>query len=425
MTPRICNAQVRELWRTGLTNSVNPTGPAPQYHFVNAAVDQDGGTIVGGTFGFSGANNSVGFVTKFDARGQKAWEFRTDSLGWDGCDALEVDGFGNSYITYRVILDAISETRWLAKVTHDGQLAWQTTIYEGSNISQFHLIVNNAGEAAATGIQYREVLPGKFTKEQWVVKYDPLGNRQWRSFLPGYCFGWSSVFDSKPIAFAPDGSVIVVGTAARSALPTESSEWFGFVASCDSRGDLRWRTEHKYSSYAGVMANRYGMVGAVGDNSALLNKRGRTIDFEPVVQEVLAETSQGNFLVGCPGGYMILPGEWDVKKRRLKWRCQWRDDQPLLHPWDVCVFGPDTYVVMTPAVSDIHGLMFVRLDGDGEERWRQEFPNYNLAVGGFILPRLFLLAKDKTIRVVGYYPSNLPSTMGGISVGAFALANRR
>src|SRR5437588_3173359 len=94
-------AQVREIWRTGLTNrfffvETNYTATA-------AAIDDRGNTVVGGQMdGGEYSPSGAAFVAKFSSKGEKAWEYHIGTRVLGGVQALGVDKEGNVFVSVRL-----------------------------------------------------------------------------------------------------------------------------------------------------------------------------------------------------------------------------------------------------------------------------------------------------------------------------------
>jgi hypothetical protein len=272
-------------------------------------------------------------------------------------------------------------------------------------------------------VQPRQLSYGEVIWEQWLAKFDPLGNQIWRSVLPGHNNYWIPLISrAKTVVFAPDGSVVVVGGVSRQTPAVEFPRPNAFAARYSSHGELLWWTDHlpngvTNSVYFNVLVNRYGMVGAAGTGVAMFTKQGRLAYFESDGSGVVGETARGSFLLDYRG----LPAELNPSGRKFKWTFA----NPVASPWELQVVDRDRYVVMARPMERGSGLAFIGIDGDGGEEWRQEFPSHNLKLELFDSPRFFLLANAKTFRVVGYFPGPLPGTTSGISVGAFEFTDLR
>ena len=175
-----CRRRCSELWRVDLKNS---TGAA--YQATVAAVDGQGNVIVGGRvyLGWSGSESV--FMAKFDAAGDRVWEFRTGGTGAQGVDGMSVDGNGNVVAAVRPGGDEPWPVVWL-KLSPTGQELWRVVetnaIRAGVNTTVSAVATDGTGQVFLLGCRAFHENDG-IRNEVFVAKHDPDGRQVWEPCL--------------------------------------------------------------------------------------------------------------------------------------------------------------------------------------------------------------------------------------------------
>jgi len=424
--PGTLPAQVRELWRTGLTNSFIPFAA---YRLRTAVIDQGANTIVGGGIATSLADSvSSGFVAKFDSQGNKVWEVQTGANAFNGIDALEVDSDGNIFVTTR--LDPFSEERTLVlmKLSPEGKELWRAVEHSVMQTSDSYgigsaLKVDAAGNPAVTTILISDLSSNTRVSQQLVTKFDGAGRNLWRTMLPGYGYFLYQASASRPLAVNESGGVTIGGMYSGAPLLSNVSIR-GFLATLDENGRLEWWTDdykgdEQPAYYPSVLVNSKGIIGAaaLGEGAFFFSQRGRALHTVPDGDRVLHVTPQGGFLV-YGRGYLFAVNSTGNHE-------QWRFAPRFSGLWDAVADGvadgTSGWIMAGAASLLASGVGFAKIDGDGNELWRAEFPYYGLEhdPNEYLFQNVFLRARDGTLRVVGALSGSFPLYARGITVAAF------
>ena len=193
-TATTLHAQVRELWRSGITNSVWPCFPSPcptltNFSTTSAAMDLAGNTFVGGTVQIAQRPYAplafFAFIAKFDARGAEQWKFGFGTKEVNGVDSLAVDEHGCVYFTTRPTLWEDPNPAVLFKLSPDGSELWRA--------EEDYAAPGATAQSASSSVKldphgnvyflvatYRETTPGGYESKRIVAKFDPAGRRRWR-----------------------------------------------------------------------------------------------------------------------------------------------------------------------------------------------------------------------------------------------------
>ena len=241
------HGQVRELWRSGLTNGSEPFQPRTNYSVTTATVDAHGNTIVGGVAKVSyPIYITRGVIAEFDSHGVKKWEYCIGTNVQYGIEGLVTDSHGNVFFTLRA--DPYHEpVAALVKLSPNGGELWrvaETNVINGPpNSFPTTVKLDSHGCPFFYVAVFRKVPPGVLASEQVVSHFDGDGVALWRAALPGqgYIFGDAGLL--KAIEVASDGGVIVVGGYYGNTFPVNGHDpvdSVGFAAKLDAEGRLLW-----------------------------------------------------------------------------------------------------------------------------------------------------------------------------------------
>jgi hypothetical protein len=416
------HAQVRELWRTGVTNSGVPFAA---YRLRTAVIDRWANTIVGGgmttSFGYS---LTSGFVTKFDSMGNRLWQAEFGTNAFNGIDALDVDDGGNVFLTIR--FDPYGEQRILAliKISPDGEEMWrvaQQNVMRTSETSGVGsaLKIDNAGNVFLTTILIRDLDTQTRIAEQVIAKFNAAGTNLWRTTLPGYGYFLSQDPGSKVLAIDDRERISVAGMYTGkpvfSLAPPEA-----FVATLGTDGQLEWWTDDYKSGspprlYTTLLANSKGTIAAAaqGEGTTFFSQTGRALHSASDGDELVQVTPKGGFLVGCQGRLCAFNSTGSHQ--------QWSFAYRFSGLWGVVGDETSGWIVSGGVPADLTGVGFVNIDANGNEMWRTEFPNYGFLKypAGYLFHNVLLRASDGTLRVIAPLSSWDPNFSIGIGVAAF------
>jgi hypothetical protein len=409
----LAGGQVKELWRSGLTNSLQSA-----YTLKDATVDEAGNTIIG-------AGRSlppVGFiysalVAKFDQQGSLVWQKDFGTNTYDFIDSLATDSQGNVFVAVRLDYFAEQQSLTVLKLSPSGTELWRTS-QPGVIQADFSLgiaatlKVNSAGDVIVNGLFRRQLFPGQIGSEQGLFKYDTDGVALWQTFLPGtsYFLPWDA--PSKVWAPTATGGAVVAGSYLSSGEPR------GFVAEIAEDGQLAWWTDEgprrtPHGSYSSLRLSPKGMICvAGGTNGTIFSRHGKALRTVPDAWEVLDVTPEGGFLLHCRGWICAINAAGTVPR----WIVPPRTSASW---WDVVRHPAGGWVVVGVSHTYyLNGIGFNRLDDDGRELWQAEFPDY-ADWSSVVTSRQFVFpVADGTFRLIAPPATPYPNLWRGIGVSA-------
>ncbi len=242
-------------WNTFLGGSGTDYGYA-------IAVDSGGNIYVAGASNATWGTSPVraytssydAFVAKLTADGSLVWNTFLGGGNADYSQALTVDSAGNVYVT------GISTATWgtpvraysgpgydafVAKLTTDGSLVWNTFLGGGNNDWGSAIAVDSAGNAYVAGYgdddwgsPIKAYAGGKY--DAFVAKLTTDGALAWNTFLGGYGEDHGCA-----VAAGQDGNVYVAGRSDASwgsPIRGHTSGYDAFVAKLTTDGALVWNT---------------------------------------------------------------------------------------------------------------------------------------------------------------------------------------
>lgn len=427
------NAQVRELWRTGLTNGYllcrNTNGtvgggcgfPTVDYLTTTAAIDRDGNTLVGGiTIGNPNFLDRTSLVAKFDGRGNKSWEYNIRTKAYAGVEGLATDDAGNVFFTTRITYEE-PRPLVLIKLDPQGNELWRAVEFEvGMNSIPLSTIrVDSRGNVFLLTTTNSQNTSGNYVWSYFLDKFSPDGRRLWQSVLPGNNYSLSGDFGlSKSLTLQADGSAIVVGVQR-----TEDG-YQGAVAKISPAGKLEWlrhgdRGNFDSGGFSNVLPGPFGTILAGGsDSAAVFNRKGRLIrGINPgYACEVLGVFANGSFLVNQnPGQYMLAYGP--SGRERWKLDTMMRERFGFIHRGNQWI----TVGIFAPFPDQLH---FLCLDSKGNIPWEASVPGYLPDSSIDERSNSVLTAPDGTVRVVMnmFHRSNRSA---GVAVSSFTIEPQR
>ncbi len=227
-------------------------------------LDSSGNIYVAGTSGATWGDSVRGytggsdaFVAKLTADGQLVWNTFLGGSGTDSGTAMAVDAGGNVYVV------GDTDTGWgnpinlfagltdcsVAKVTSDGQLAWNT--FFGSYLLDYgygvaldrsgNVYVLGTSQGGGWGSPVRAYTGGA---DAFVAKMTPDGALTWHAFLGGsdWDHGYGIAADESGNIYTTGLSKKTWGSPVRAFSGVPGNSWDVFVAKMTSDGALTWNT---------------------------------------------------------------------------------------------------------------------------------------------------------------------------------------
>jgi hypothetical protein len=412
------HAQVRELWRTGLTNSyllcTNITGycgvPPVDYLTTTAAIDLEGSTFVGGIRYESYFHRSA-FVTKFAADGRKLWDYLPPLESWSGVECMATDAKGNLLLSSRA---TAQEPRpiILTKLDPQGNELWRVAEYGSSagvgGVPQSSVKVDSSGNVFLMGVTSTQTAPDTFMWSPVVDKFSPNGELLWRVKFPGDNYYIHAQFGfAKGLTLRTDGGVAVVG------MQMTDDGFQGVVAKIDALGKLQWlrHSDRKHFDSGGfhnVMPGPFGTILAGGsDSAAVYSSKGRLIrGITPGFGcDVLGVLPNKSFLVNQIDGASIVAFGPNGRER-------WRMNTEMPYQFGL-ILRDNRAIAVGYYTRYVDKLYFSCFDLKGSSLWRAELSGYRPHPDSDKRMNSVLHAPDGTLRVV----MNLGYRSGGLGVG--------
>jgi hypothetical protein len=355
--PRQSEAQIRELWRTGLTNvSIFDPPDVPQisYSCTESALDKKGATIVAGVASSPSTNppyaNFSACLTKVNSQGEWLWRYFAGNDSRNGVESLAVDEAGNVFFTARLSSDEPRPVA-LAKLSSSGEELWRSIENFGSDRGQIPLsevALDAAGNPFFFGTTARDSESG-FVYEVFLCKFKSDGVLLWRTILPFRDYVLDSSGLAKHLAVLPDGGAAVgIGT---------------FVGKVDSAGRVEWWTDKSYSwslaaSIRGTLCATSG-----GEEYTIFSRHGKRLRTgSSAASELQGATLKGGFILGGGGLLEELSPEGISRWRTVT------SMSPLFGvvPDDEGWFAAGVVIDFTVE----------HFDKNGSEDWRASLPGY-------------------------------------------------
>lgn len=398
--PPALAAEIRELWRSGLTNQSRlEPGITNSIAYVGttATIDQDGAVLVGAEADapspdFPYAVHSA-CIARFDRQGSRQWQYLTGTNVRNGVEALATDAQGNVFFTAHL---STAEPRpvGLVKLSANGQELWRSVENFGVDASDHaadsNLALDPSGNPFFLCVTAAERDPGTFFFEIVLSKYTTDGQRLWRNALP-----LRGALDhnhlAKSLSALPDGSIALAAGSV--------------VAKIDSAGRVVWWTDTSPAS--SVLASPKGTVCTVslGQAYTVFSRKGRPQHAATsIASELQAVTGKGGFLLGFGG---LLE---EVSAEGLS---RWQTATHISPLFGVDSDGDGGWLVVGPS---IFSLTLAHYDQHGNETWRSNAPGFFSPVP---IRGAFHRAPDETLRLIYERRTNPSATPDGVWVVAF------
>ncbi len=185
-------------------------------------VDRAGNVYVTG-YSFSTESNDDYVTIKYDSEGRVEWlrRYNGPNNGYDGARAIAIDDSGNVYVTGRsegdyatIKYSPTGEERWVARYNGLGNgddYAYAIAVDQDGNV-----YVTGYSEGSATYYDYATVKYNPSGEEQWVARYNGLGNgndfayalaldQLGNVYVTGTSYGFDTSNDFATIKYGPDG----------------------------------------------------------------------------------------------------------------------------------------------------------------------------------------------------------------------------
>jgi cysteine-rich repeat protein len=239
------------------------------------AVDGSGNVLVAGWSGGTWASpvqaygtGSEAFVAKLNPDGALTWNTFLGGGQDDIISAIAVDSSGNVYVAGYGPRDFGIFDTFVAKLSPDGALTWNTVLGGGRDDFVGAIAVDGSGNVLVAGSSNETwgspLLECGFGGDAFVAKVNSAGDLTWNTFLggDGGQSGWA-------IAVNGSGDVFVAGDSDRPwgspvrPHTAEDGQWQydAFIAMLESDGALNWNT------FLGSSADDYAYGIAVDDSN--------------------------------------------------------------------------------------------------------------------------------------------------------------
>lgn len=417
----VIRAQVRELWRSEITNPA--FFGSTNYLMGDAAVDVEGNTIVGGKIVSLDNTSLGGFIAKFDGKGVPVWEF-VEPLPMSGAfESLATDATGNVFLTFSEEPVGTTIQVTLVKLSPEGREIWRIIQSGVSGTPKSTAIKSDAaGNVFMAALLARDLSPSEFVTEWQITKLAPEGRVLWRTMLPGH--GYLLAIDmnsSRNLALTEDGGVLMTGLYGGVSFPAPITDPVGSVTKLDARGRVEWWTiDYKglqKPGYHSITLGSKGTICAVGAGGpTVFSKNGKALHTSSHSGVVAGMTSDGGFLLRNQSFLYAIPATGGKERWGI---------QPMDLLWDVLPDGKDGWLGVGGENHYPYQIQFARINHEGQREWFASLPA-NPLTQSFIpssdsgRPSV-LLAPDGTVRIVGQVPFNNPFARPGIAIMAFAM----
>ena len=145
------------------------------------AVDDGGNVYVTGASDGGSATLWDYATVKYNSSGIEQWVVRYDGAYYDGAEAITLDGMGNVYVAgnigadYGTIkYDSMGVEQWVR--TYDGPDASGDFVYAMAIDNSSNIYVTGESDGIGTSNDYATVKYNSMGVEQWVARYNGLGN---------------------------------------------------------------------------------------------------------------------------------------------------------------------------------------------------------------------------------------------------------
>lgn len=211
--------------------------------------------VVGSTLGtlFDGEPTDGagdGFISKFDASGNRAWTRLISTAGTsDSAYTVAVDANDNIYVAGETSGALNGETHtlsydaFLVKYDVNGNIIWTRLLGTTGQETAYGVSVDITGNVYVTGytdgVLGVDPSPGDpvINADAFVSKFDTSGALQWTTQLGTSCAEWA-----KGITVDASDNISIVGKIYQCALPGNSANglYDAFLAKLDASGTIRW-----------------------------------------------------------------------------------------------------------------------------------------------------------------------------------------
>lgn len=188
-----------------------------------------------------------GFLTKFDAAGNRIWTRLIGSIS--GAYTVATDTNNNIYVAGKTHSNLDGETNtgsndaFLIKFNTNGTRLWTRLLGTTGSESAYSVVTDNSGNIYITGgtdgVLGTDPSPGDavINYDSFVAKYNTSGTLQWITQQGTSCSEWS-----KDIAVDASSNIYLVGKIYQCAFPdnTANGRYDAFLSRLDSSGNTQW-----------------------------------------------------------------------------------------------------------------------------------------------------------------------------------------
>ena len=210
----------------------------------NIDTDNSGNVYVGGGLGDVA-------IAKYSSEGEQFWSQDLGTFSLDNSFNLDVDPFGNVYLTGYTLGDLggenagelaagpfplFSTDAWLAKYDPDGNQQWINQFGSGDFDEAFAIATDSEGNAYTSGWTLGELgATNVGLYDIWVAKNDSDGNQQWLQQFGSedYDWSWDAAIDS-------EDNLYITGWTLGDLGATNAGSYDAWVAKYDPDGDRQW-----------------------------------------------------------------------------------------------------------------------------------------------------------------------------------------
>jgi outer membrane protein assembly factor BamB len=412
-------AQVRELWRSQLTNDFSRQD---YYELNRAAVDGAGNTVVGGQLVNLGSATKAMFVSRFDANGTQSWKVVSEPLFQGTLSSLTTDPVGNVFAIYPFGPVEGNIRHALVKLSPDGKELWRIVLADLAYGPQTMALKADAdGNVILSADSVRLQRPGTILTEWLVMKFGSRGNILWKTKLPGYGYILTEDQDaSRNLVLSESGEIFVAGGYTGTTFPAPALRFTGFAAKLGAHGNLEWWSNDSKGAqapwgYYSIMAGSKGTLCAVGAGGPNIFSKGG---------KVLHAGAHGGMVEGvsADGGFLLRNQSYLYAVKANGGKERW-GIQPMHVVWRALADGNDGWLAVGGSYLYPDLIQFAGIDGEGHLEWQaslRENPFTKPFNESSDLGRPFVFrVTDGSIRVVGETPFDNRSTQPGITVMAF------
>ena len=275
---------------------IHQLGTREKDYSKSIAVDAWGNAFIGGaTYGYIGpgtrGSSYDAFVAKYDAAGNFAWARQAGAGGWDICECVTADPFGNVYVTGytegSLFTPSLGNTdAFLAKYDPAGNILWSRQFGSSSGDWAYCAAGDRSGNVYVTGTTNGNLggtNPNPMWSDAFLVKYDSNGDQKWARQI-----ATTSTDQGYGVATDASGNAYVTGYTGGSLGGTNPQPGSAdpFLIKYDADGNLVWARE------LGTSINDYGRSVVVDVNGNIL-VAGHTSDSDALLFKY---DSEGNLL---------------------------------------------------------------------------------------------------------------------------------